>query len=71
VQTFVEYPTSTIDGPDPEDMAPDLEAPRCAWCGHEITAAPVIRVWDSTDENAEWTLCENDALHAIDLAKRT
>jgi len=70
IEIFQEYPYSTADGPDPEDTAPDLEPPRCAWCGHEITTVPIIRVWNSNDPNAEWNLCEKDALQAINLVER-
>ena len=57
--TTEEYPYSTVDGPDPEDMAPDLEEPRCSKCGHEITVVPIIRVLSETDPLAMWNICES------------
>ncbi len=58
MESMYEYPYSTVDGPDPGDMTPELEEPRCHYCGHEITTAPVIRLFDDHDHDAQWNICE-------------
>jgi len=40
-----------------EDERPELEAPRCRYCGHEITTIPVIRLFDDQDPDAQWNIC--------------
>jgi len=66
METRLEYPFSTVDGPDPEDMAPELEEPRCRVCGHEITEVPIIRLFDEQDPDAMWNLCK----HCVDKGYR-
>jgi len=63
MMTMLEYPISTIDGPDPEDMQPDLELPRCLHCGHEITTSPVIRLFHESDPDAMWSICDDCIAH--------
>jgi len=68
METMYEYPFSTEDGPDPEDMEPELEAPRCRYCGHEITTVPIIRLFDDKDPEAQWNICETCVSKGLGLS---
>ena len=57
--TIQEYPYGTAGGPDPEDMPPELEEPRCSKCGHEITTVPIIRILSEADPDAQWDICQS------------
>ena len=41
-----------------DDMRPEPEAPRCRYCGHEISRTPIIRIFDPEDASAMWNCCE-------------